>query len=110
MLSNSTRQPLLTTRIQFSYFVSTLLIYRTYVCTIVRASLSRVLDVKEGGAMPPSVSAATPNAAPTGAPGSQTLARGLAALQLVAASRNGLTVQQVADDIGVHRMIAYRLL
>ncbi len=50
------------------------------------------------------------SAAPTGAPGSQTLARGLAALQLVAASRNGLTVQQVADDIGVHRTIAYRLL
>src|SRR5690349_5609061 len=36
---------------------------------------------------------------PNGAPGSQTLARGLAALQLVAASPNGLTVQQVADDI-----------
>jgi DNA-binding IclR family transcriptional regulator len=48
--------------------------------------------------------------APNGAPGSQTLARGLAALQLVAASRTGLTVQQVADDIGVHRTIAYRLL
>ena len=60
--------------------------------------------------MAPSASAATANAAPTGAPGSQTLARGLAALQLVAASRNGLTVQQVADDIGVHRTIAYRLL
>src|ERR1700741_1803257 len=49
-------------------------------------------------------------AAPSGAPGSQTLARGLAALQLLAASRTGLTVQQVADDIGVHRTIAYRLL
>ncbi|WP_102142053.1 IclR family transcriptional regulator [Mycobacterium hubeiense] len=48
--------------------------------------------------------------APNGAPGSQTLARGLAALQLVAASPTGLTVQQVADDIGVHRTIAYRLL
>ena len=45
-----------------------------------------------------------------GAPGSQTLARGLAALQLVAASPSGLTAQQVADDIGVHRTIAYRLL
>ena len=45
-----------------------------------------------------------------GAPGSQTLARGLAALQLVASSRAGLTAQQVADDIGVHRTIAYRLL
>jgi len=48
--------------------------------------------------------------APNGAPGSQTLARGLAALQLVATSRSGLTAQQVADDIGVHRTIAYRLL
>lgn len=48
--------------------------------------------------------------APNGAPGSQTLARGLAALQLVATSSAGLTAQQVADEIGVHRTIAYRLL
>jgi DNA-binding IclR family transcriptional regulator len=46
----------------------------------------------------------------TTAPGSQTLARGLNALQLVAAAPSGLTVQQVADGIGVHRTIAYRLL
>jgi DNA-binding IclR family transcriptional regulator len=52
----------------------------------------------------------TGTAAPTGAPGSQTLARGLSALQLVAGSRTGLTAQQVADDLGVHRTIAYRLL
>ncbi len=45
-----------------------------------------------------------------GAPGSQTLARGLTALQAVAATPGGLTVQQVADQIGVHRTIAYRLL
>ncbi|MBX7433325.1 helix-turn-helix domain-containing protein [Mycobacterium sp. Y57] len=45
-----------------------------------------------------------------GAPGSQTLARGLSALQLVASSPNGLTVAQVAEDIGVHRTIAYRIL
>ena len=57
-----------------------------------------------------SVSEASGTAAPNGAPGSQTLARGLAALQLVATSPTGLTVQQVADDIGVHRTIAYRLL
>jgi DNA-binding IclR family transcriptional regulator len=43
-------------------------------------------------------------------PGSQTLARGLNALQLVADAPAGLTVQQVADGIGVHRTIAYRLL
>ncbi|WP_374024384.1 IclR family transcriptional regulator [Mycobacterium sp. HNNTM2301] len=42
--------------------------------------------------------------------GSQTLARGLTALQTVADSRAGLTVQQLADQIGVHRTIAYRLL
>ena len=44
------------------------------------------------------------------APGSQTLARGLNALQLVADAPSGLTVQQVADGVGVHRTIAYRLL
>ena len=44
------------------------------------------------------------------APGSQTLARGLNALQLVADAPLGLTVQQVADGVGVHRTIAYRLL
>ena len=46
----------------------------------------------------------------TTAPGSQTLARGLNALQLVADAPSGLTVQQVADGVGVHRTIAYRLL
>ncbi|MBB2991932.1 DNA-binding IclR family transcriptional regulator [Mycolicibacterium iranicum] len=46
----------------------------------------------------------------SGAPGSQTLARGLNALQLVANAPTGLTVAQVAEDIGVHRTIAYRLL
>lgn len=44
------------------------------------------------------------------ATGSQTLARGLTALQLVAASPQGLTMQEVADQVGVHRTIAYRLL
>jgi DNA-binding IclR family transcriptional regulator len=46
----------------------------------------------------------------TTAPGSQTLARGLNALQLVADAPAGLTVQQIADGVGVHRTIAYRLL
>src|SRR3954466_7191755 len=44
------------------------------------------------------------------APGSQTLARGLTALQAVASSPSGMTAQQVADHVGVHRTIAYRLL
>jgi DNA-binding IclR family transcriptional regulator len=52
----------------------------------------------------------TPTPRTTPAPGSQTLARGLNALQLVADAPEGLTVQQVADGIGVHRTIAYRLL
>ncbi|AZP82129.1 IclR family transcriptional regulator [Mycobacterium avium] len=42
--------------------------------------------------------------------GSQTLARGLTALQMVADAPAGLTVQQLADQVGVHRTIAYRLL
>jgi DNA-binding IclR family transcriptional regulator len=42
--------------------------------------------------------------------GSQTLARGLTALQLVAGSGTGLTMQELANQIGVHRTIAYRLL
>lgn len=44
------------------------------------------------------------------AAGSQTLARGLSALQAVSASPTGMTAQQVADHVGVHRTIAYRLL
>ncbi|BBZ15517.1 transcriptional regulator (plasmid) [Mycobacterium branderi] len=42
--------------------------------------------------------------------GSQTLARGINTLQLVADAPTGLTVQQVADGVGVHRTIVYRLL
>jgi DNA-binding IclR family transcriptional regulator len=42
--------------------------------------------------------------------GSQTLARGLTALQMVADSPGGLTAQQLAGQVGVHRTIAYRLL
>ncbi|OBF49654.1 IclR family transcriptional regulator [Mycobacterium sp. 852002-53434_SCH5985345] len=42
--------------------------------------------------------------------GSQTLARGLTALQMVADAPGGLTVQQLAEQVGVHRTIAYRLL
>lgn len=51
-----------------------------------------------------------PDVPSTTAPGSQTLARGLTALQLVADAPLGMTVQQVADGVGVHRTIAYRLL
>lgn len=59
-----------------------------------------------------SVKGAHPAAAgaPVGAPGSQTLARGLTALQAVAAAPGGLTIAAVAEHIGVHRTIASRLL
>jgi DNA-binding IclR family transcriptional regulator len=53
----------------------------------------------------------------TGAPdqtkgreGNQTLARGLRVLLAIADSRRGLTVVEVAELLGVHRSIAYRLL
>lgn len=42
--------------------------------------------------------------------GSQTLARGLSALQLVAGTPQGLGVQEVAERLGVHRTIAHRVL
>lgn len=44
------------------------------------------------------------------AQGTQTLARGLTALQLIAETPAGLTVQEIADNVGVHRTVAYRLL
>ena len=43
-------------------------------------------------------------------PGTQTLARGLRALELVAVAPDGLTVQELADQLGLHRSIASRLL
>lgn len=42
--------------------------------------------------------------------GTQTLARGLRALELVATSTDGASIQGVADALGVHRTVAYRLL
>lgn len=42
--------------------------------------------------------------------GSQTLARGIRALLAVAESPDGMTSQQLASHLGVHRSIAYRLL
>lgn len=42
--------------------------------------------------------------------GTQTLARGLRALELVAQAPDGVAIQDVADALGVHRTVAYRLL
>ncbi|GLX49662.1 transcriptional regulator [Streptomyces hygroscopicus subsp. hygroscopicus] len=47
---------------------------------------------------------------PSRAPGTQTLARGLRALQLVSTAADGLSVQEVAGALDVHRSIASRLL
>jgi len=44
------------------------------------------------------------------APGAQTLARGLRALQLVALSPDGAAIQEIATQLDVHRTIASRLL
>ncbi|TYL49718.1 helix-turn-helix domain-containing protein [Nocardioides sp. BGMRC 2183] len=44
------------------------------------------------------------------AAGSQTLARGLRALELVAGAQDGLSVQEIAGQLDVHRSIASRLL
>jgi DNA-binding IclR family transcriptional regulator len=45
----------------------------------------------------------------TAAP-SQTLDRGLAALECVALSEQPMSIADIADHIGVHRSIAYRLI
>jgi DNA-binding IclR family transcriptional regulator len=44
------------------------------------------------------------------AAGSQTLARGLLALEAIAGQPQGLTVNEVAQRLDVHRTIAYRIL
>ena len=40
----------------------------------------------------------------------QTLERGIAVLQAVAASETGLRIDEIAERLGVHRAIAYRLV
>ena len=47
---------------------------------------------------------------PGTAAGAQTLARGLSALEMVATADDGMTVQEVAERLGVHRTIASRML
>ncbi|MFH5822874.1 IclR family transcriptional regulator [Georgenia sp. AZ-5] len=44
------------------------------------------------------------------APASQTLSRGIRILEILADAREPLTIDAVADRLGVHRSIAYRLL
>jgi DNA-binding IclR family transcriptional regulator len=42
--------------------------------------------------------------------GSQTLARGLTALQIICKAPSGLTIQEVAERLDIHRTVASRLL
>src|SRR4029453_3916893 len=56
-----------------------------------------------------------PDESPAGPPpsknaGSQALARGIGAREMVAAAPGGMTMQEVADRLEVHRTIAHRLL
>ena len=55
----------------------------------------------------------TPTAVPSGATQaspSQTLSRGIRALEIMAAAQAPLTIAELADAMGVHRSVAYRIL
>jgi DNA-binding IclR family transcriptional regulator len=55
----------------------------------------------------------TPAAVPSGttqASPSQTLSRGIRALEILAAAQAPLTIAELADAMGVHRSVAYRIL
>jgi DNA-binding IclR family transcriptional regulator len=56
------------------------------------------------------VPALTPGSKAPKNAGSQTLDRGIRALEMVAAAPGGMTIQEVADQLEVHRTIAHRLL
>lgn len=52
----------------------------------------------------------TPPASPTGTAGSQTLGRGLRALEVLADAGRPLSISELAVGLGVHRSNAYRIL
>ena len=54
--------------------------------------------------------AAPAGAAPAQASPSQTLSRGIRALEILAAAQGPLTIAELADAMGVHRSVAYRIL
>ncbi|TPV49070.1 IclR family transcriptional regulator [Pseudarthrobacter phenanthrenivorans] len=54
--------------------------------------------------------AAPAGAAPAQASPSQTLSRGIRALEILAAAAGPLTIAELADAMGVHRSVAYRIL
>ncbi|XAS66048.1 IclR family transcriptional regulator [Micrococcaceae bacterium Sec5.7] len=49
-------------------------------------------------------------AAPAQASPSQTLSRGIRALEILAEAQHPLTIAELADALGVHRSVAYRIL
>ncbi|GGI46889.1 DNA-binding IclR family transcriptional regulator [Agromyces flavus] len=52
----------------------------------------------------------TAPATPSGGAGSQTLSRGIRALEILADADRNLSIDEVAAGLGVHRSVAYRLL
>lgn len=56
------------------------------------------------------IAGAGTQAAPTQASPSQTLSRGIRALEILAEAQNPLTIAELADAMGVHRSVAYRIL
>ncbi|MDR7082927.1 DNA-binding IclR family transcriptional regulator [Arthrobacter ginsengisoli] len=52
----------------------------------------------------------TPTAASAQASPSQTLSRGIRALEILADAQHPLTIAELADAMGVHRSVAYRIL
>ena len=52
----------------------------------------------------------TPNAGSAQASPSQTLSRGIRALEILAEAQQPLTIAELADAMGVHRSVAYRIL
>ncbi|NUT70152.1 IclR family transcriptional regulator [Pseudarthrobacter sp. C4D7] len=59
--------------------------------------------------MTPPAAAAGTGAAPQASP-SQTLSRGIRALEILAAAPGPLTIAELADAMAVHRSVAYRIL
>lgn len=59
--------------------------------------------------MTPPAAARTAAASPQASP-SQTLSRGIRALEILAAAPGPLTIAELADAMGVHRSVAYRIL
>jgi DNA-binding IclR family transcriptional regulator len=56
------------------------------------------------------IASAGAQAAPAQVSPSQTLSRGIRALEILAEAENPLTIAELADAMGVHRSVAYRIL